>query len=59
MYMLKVLNDGNEWETVPCLFPTEQDALDYVGCFFNTEMDGLEPWIDYEIEKLDHMRPIE
>jgi len=53
VYILKVLNDANEWETVTRVFPTEQEALDY----FNTEMDGLELWADYEIEKLDHMEP--
>ena len=49
MYLLKVLNDDDEWETVTRLFATEQEALDY----FNTEMEGLELWADYEIEKLE------
>lgn len=49
IYVLRVLNDGNEWETVTQQFLSEQAALDY----FNTEMDGLDLWADYEIESVE------
>ena len=49
MYLLKVLNDANEWETVTRLFATEQEAKQH----FEGPMEGLDLWADYEIEKLE------
>lgn len=52
MYMLKVLNDANEWETVIHAFATKEEAKQY----FEGPMEGLDLWNDYEIEKLEERK---
>lgn len=54
MFVLHVLNDGNEWETVTRLFDSEAAALDY----FNTEMQGLDLWADYRIDQVGELEQV-
>lgn len=55
MFILHVLNDGNEWETVTQLFATEQAAKDY----FNNDMEGLDLWADYRIDEVGNLEPVQ
>ena len=46
MYVLQVLNDGNEWELVTKVFLTEWDAL----TFFHSELNMFR---DYAITQVE------
>jgi hypothetical protein len=49
VYLLKVLNDANEWKTVTQLFDSKEAAVNW----FRAAQQGTNPWMDYQIEPVE------